>query len=252
MSKLIERLQQVFQPPVQAMGFKAAKTQPRPKIQLILNISGSKAKAVKEIEEADGLLLATGFAGTGEVISGNWLTTGDAAEMEKAAKAGVDFVVMPLAGNVTPHDKKMGKILHIESSISDIMLRAVSSLPVDGVLLGDGSENELVLNWQRLMMIHRFSALAGKPLLVEVLPSITENDLQQIWEAGVSGVVVKADAEEAQMTAHNLREIIDKLTFPTKKKNERGIAILPGIAAAPEEHKHDDDDGDDGDDGDDE
>jgi thiamine monophosphate synthase len=249
MSKFIERLQQVFQPPVQAMGFKAAKTAARPKIQLIVNISGSKAKALKEIEEADALLLNAGAAATGEVFSGNWLINGDAAEMEKAEKAGVDFVVVPVTGKVTPQDKKLGKILLIESTVTDIMLRAASALPVDAVLLGDGVDGDLTINWKRLMVIHRFAGLGGKPLLVEVLPSASAEELQQIWEAGVSGIVVKADAEEAQTVAHDLRQVIEKLTFPAKKKNEKNVAMLPHIAAAPEEHKEDDDgDDDDGDD----
>ena len=142
-----------------------------------------------------------------------------------------------------PSDQKIGKILQVEAAISDILLRTVSALPVDAVLLKE-EENGLVLTWKRLMLIHRFSGLAGKPLLIEVLPAVTDTELQQIWEAGVSGVIVKTDAEQAEAVALNLRNIIDKLTFPSKRKQEKSMAIVPHIESAPEEPKEDDGDGD--------
>jgi hypothetical protein len=94
------------------------------------------------------------------------------------------------------------------------------------------------------MLIHCFSVLAGKPLLIEVLPTVTDTELQQIWEAGVSGIIVKTDAEQAEAVALNLRNIIDKLTFPSKRKQEKSMAIVPHIESAPEEPKEDDGDGD--------
>jgi hypothetical protein len=94
------------------------------------------------------------------------------------------------------------------------------------------------------MLIHRFAGLAGKPLLIEVLPTVTDTELQQIWEAGVSGVIVKTDVEQAEAVALNLRNIIDKLTFPSKRKQEKSMAIVPHIESVAEEPKEDDDDGD--------
>ena len=52
MSKFIEKLQQVFQPSAQSMGFQAVKAElRRPRIQLAVYITGTKAKGLtKEIE----------------------------------------------------------------------------------------------------------------------------------------------------------------------------------------------------------
>ena len=141
-------------------------------------------------------------------------------------------------------DKKLGKIIQIEDTINDIMLRTVSDLPADAVLLIEDKENSLLLTWKRLMLIRRFAALSGKPLLIEVLPTVKETELQQIWEAGVSGVVVRTDAEQAESAAANLRQIIEKLTFPAKRKNEKNMAIVPAVATPHEEPKEDDGDGD--------
>jgi hypothetical protein len=209
-----------------------------------VDVANGKSKSpLKETGKADALLVPISAVVDGKTISGVWLSTGDAGEVEKSIKAGVDFVVLPASGEVLPPDKKIGKILQVEAAISDILLRTVSALPVDAVLLKE-EENGLALTWKRLMMIHCYSSLAGKPLLIEVLPTITDNELQQIWEAGVSGVIVKTDAEQVEAVASNLRDVIDKLSFPSKRKQEKNMAIVPHIESKPEEPKEDDGDGD--------
>jgi thiamine monophosphate synthase len=177
-----------------------------------------------------------------------WLANGDDEEVEKSIKNGADFVVLPVSGEVLPSDKKIGKILQIDAAITDILLRTVSGLPVDAVLLTEDKEVGLALTWKRLMLIHRFMGLTGKPLLIEVLPTVTEKELQQIWEAGVSGVIVKTDMEQAETVSGDVRKIIEKLSFPSKRKNEKNMAIVPGVSVTPEEPKADDDDDDDGED----
>ena len=245
MSKFVERLQQVLQPAVQSIGFISAKSeQARPRIQLVVDVANGKSKTqLKEPDKADALLLPISAVVDGKAISGVRLATGDAEEVEKSVKNGADFVVLPASGEVLPPDKKIGKILQVEAATTDILLRTVSSLPVDAVLIKE-EENGLALTWKRLMLIHRFAGLAGKPLLIEVLPTVTDTELQQIWEAGVSGVIVKTDVEQAEAVALNLRNIIDKLTFPSKRKQEKSMAIVPHIESVAEEPKEDDDDGD--------
>jgi hypothetical protein len=234
------------------MGFMIAKPeQARPKIQLVVSVTGGKLKTqLKEPAEADALLFSNTAVSVNEKITGMWLSKGDTEEVEKSIKAGVDFVILPVSGEVLQPDKKLGKIIQIAESISDIMLRTVGELPVDAVLLSESKESSLALTWKRLMLIRRFTGLAGKPLLVEVLPTITETEFQAIWDAGVSGVIINVDAEQAEDAAGNLRKIIEKLSFPSKRKLEKNMAIVPVVASTVEEPKEDD--GDDGDDDDDE
>ena len=253
MSKFIERLQQVSQPPVRSMGFFSAKSeQARPRIQLVLDITIGKSKSqLKELDKADALLVPVSAIGANSTITGGWLVKGDTVEMEKFIKVGADFIVLTVNGEVLPIDKIIGKVLQIEATISDVLLRTVSALSVDAVLIKE-EENGPILTWKRMMLIHRFSSLAGKPLMIEVLPVVTETELQQIWEAGVSGIIVKTDAEQAEAVALNLRNIIEKLTFPSKRKLEKSMAIVPHVSSVPEEPKEDDGDGDGDGDGDDE
>ncbi len=249
MSKFIERLQQVMTPTVQSMGFMTAKAQcARPKIQLVLNVNGGKAKTpLKDAVGADAIIFSNSAIDGAEAAAGMRLVRGDAEEVAKAVKAGADFVVLPISGEVLAPDKKLGKILQIEDSVSDIMLRTVGDLPADAVLLMENKENSLALTWQRLMLIRKFAALSGKPLLIEVLTDVKETELQQIWDAGVSGIVVRVDVEQAEAVSANLRQIIEKLTFPSKQKNGKNMAIVPAVSVAAEAPKEDDDD-DDGDD----
>ena len=247
MSKFIERLQQVLNPPSQSMGFNTAKSeQAKPRIQVVVNVTGGNLKSLlKELGEADALVLPKSAAGIDSVIYGTWLTKGDDEEVEKSIKSGADFIIMPSNGKVLSPDKKVGKILQIEATISDILLRAVSELPVDAVLLTEEKENGLGVTWKRMMLIHRFSSLLNKPLLIEVLPDVEANELQVIWEAGVSGVIVTADAEQAAAIIPGLRKVIDKLSFPAKRKREKSLAIVPHIENKQEEPKEDDDGGED-------
>ena len=243
MSKFIERLQQVLMPPSQSMGFKTAKAeQARPRIQLVVNVTGGNLRSQsKELDEADALVLPITAVDVSKIISGMWLTKGNAEEVEKSIKSNADFIILPADGEVLLPDKKVGKILQIEAAIADILLRTVNELPIDAVLLTEGHESGLVLTWKRLMLIQRFSSLLNKPLLIEVLPSVTDTELQAIWEAGASGVIVTADAEQAKTVIQNLRKVIDKLSFPSRRKREKSLAIGPHIENKPEEPKEDDD-----------
>ena len=243
MSKFIERLQQVTMPPSQSMGFKTAKAeQARPRIQLVVNVTGGNLRSQsKELDEADALVLPITAVDVSKIISGMWLTKGNAEEVEKSIKSASDFIILPADGVVLLPDKKIGKILQIEAAITDILLRTVNELPIDAVLLTEGHESGLVLTWKRLMLIQRFSSLLNKPLLIEVLPSVTDTELQAIWEAGVSGVIITADTEQAKTVIQNLRKVIDKLSFPSRRKREKSLAIVPHIENKPEEPEKDDD-----------
>lgn len=247
MSKFIEKLQQVFQPSAQSMGFHAVKAESRrPRIQLVVNITGAKVKSqAKEIAGADAVVLPATASGEGSNFFGAWLTKGDAAEAEKAMNNGADFIIIPATGTVLPPEMKIGKILQIEPAITDVLLRTVNELSVDAVLLAEEKENGSSLTWKRMMLIQRFSSMLSKPLMIEVTPGISETELQIVWDAGISGVLLKTDAENAESAVSDLRTLIDKLAFPTKRKREKSLAFLPRLEAKPEEPEEDGDDGDD-------
>lgn len=246
MSKFIDTLEKVFRPAPLSMGFQTARTeQTRPKIQLMVRIVNDDPKAVlKQLNDVDALVLPASQVGADNIIWGMWLSNGDVKEVEGSIKSNSDFVILPANGEVLPPDKKIGKILQVEAATTDVLLRAVNELPVDAVLLSENQQDGLSLTWKRLMLIERFTSLLNKPLLIEVLNEVTETQLFQIWEAGVSGVIVTIDAGQAEAVSRNLRQIINKLSFPSKRKREKNLAIIPRLESKPEEPAEDEEDDD--------
>ena len=241
MSKLIDKLLKVSQPQPQAMGFKAVKAEIRPKIQLIANLATAN---VKELPAADAIILNASESRNMKSIWGVRSTKNGLEEIDQLIKSGADFAILSTNGETIPSEKKIGKVLEIEASITDILLRSVNEMPVDAVFLSNG---ELSLTYKRLMLIQRFASLVNKPLLVEVLPDITETQLQLIWETGASGIIVTVDAEQAETVTKNLRKVIDKLSYPSRRKRDKSVVTLPHVVPPAEEPEEDEGDGDDDD-----
>jgi len=180
--------------------------------------SSSVAKTLKEISQA-----------ISDIPWGGWLKNIDKGEIKQMAKTGCDFVVFPAAN--TPlallQNDETGKILKVEKSLSDGLLRTVNELPVDAVLIAAEQEGEYFLTWHHLMLFQRFADLLTKPLLVSVPSNIIANELQALWEAGVDGVVIEVGAGQSADRLKRLRQVIDKLAFPSRHKRGKAEALLP-------------------------
>jgi hypothetical protein len=146
-------------------------------------------------------------------------------------KAGCDFVVFPAAKTSLAilQNEAVGRILEIEASLSDGLLRAIDALPVDAVLIADELREDYFLTWHHLVLFQHFANLLTKPLLVSIPSNVTANELQALWEAGVDGVIVEVETGRVS----KLRQAIDKLTFPSQRKRGKAEALLPRIGGEP-------------------
>lgn len=146
-------------------------------------------------------------------------------------KAGCDFIVFP--ASPTPltitADSKAGKILEVEASLTEGMLRAVNDLPADAVFLTDDLAKDDSLTWQQLMLFQRFASLLTKPFLVSVPSGIGVEELKALWEAGVDCVVVETEGM-LQNSLKDLRKTIDSMVFPSPRRKEKMTATLPRIS----------------------
>jgi len=238
-------LNQVSQAMPQAIGFRAVQpVSPKPKMLLIADLAQANVDGLADcVAGADAGLLHISNLSEGaktlqemcQVVSdipwGGWLRDVGQGGMEQIVEAGCDFVVFPPAD--TPlailQDTKLGKILQVEASLSEGLLRTVDELPVDAVVTAGEPEGEYFLTWHHLMLFQRFADLLTKPLLVSVPSDVTANELQTLWETGVGGVIVKVGVGQPEGRLKELRQVIDKLTFTSQRKRGRAEALLPYI-----------------------
>lgn len=243
MSRFIDKLKRVSQATPQPMGFRA--TQPSSDklgVLLIANLAQADVDSLADrVAGADaGLLriakLNSGAKALGKVSQaasdipwGGWLEGIAKEEVEQMAKVGFDFVVFPPASTSLAilKDNQVGKILQVEASLSEGLLRAVNELPVDAMLIAGEQEGEHFLTWQHLMSFQRCADLLAKPLLVSTPLNVSANELQALWEAGVNGVVVGVGAGQPAERLKELRQVIDKLVLPSPRKQRTAEPLLP-------------------------
>ncbi len=258
MSKFIDKLSRLSRAAPQPIGFKVAQpVSTKPKIQLVASLAEESVEhLVGYVTGADAGLLRISKLSSGaktlrkiaqalsDIPWGGWLQ-GGLGEIKQVTKAGCDFIVFPATN--TPlamlQDDEVGRILEVESSLAEGLLRAAGELPIDAVLIADVQKEADFLTWQHLMLFRRFADLLTKPVLVSVPSGVTAGELQALWEAGVDGVVVEVGAGQPQGRLKELRQVIDKLAFPSPRRREKIEPLLPrisaeaGIAAAEEEEE---------------
>ncbi len=239
MSRLIDEFRKSTQTVVQPMGFRTARTaETVSRMPLIAGLEiGAKISADLLSGASAALLmpgktrptakaLGTMAAGLPNIPWGIYLD--DDKSTLDAAGEGCDFVVFTASGRISaaPGDEKIGRILQVESSMDDGLLRAVSDLPVDAALVSDTIDGNGALIWHQLMIIQHLARLINKPMIVSVPVNIGEEELKALWEAGVDGLLVEVDASSAG-GLKALRKAIDNLPPRSQLKRDKMEPLLP-------------------------
>ena len=246
MSRFIDRLNRVSQAVLQPIGFGTRQaSSPKPKIQLVASLSQKNVESLADcVAGADAGLLRISKSSSGvkalqevsqaisDVPWGVWLEDSGQEEIKQVLEAGCDYVVFPTSSSPQEmlRNEDVGKILEIEASLSEGLLRAINELPVDAVLVASEQREGYIITWQHLMLFRRFADLLTKPLLVPVPSSVTAGELQALWEVGVDGVVVGVKAGQPAGGLKDLSQVIDKLAFPSAGKRHKVEALLPHIS----------------------
>jgi len=241
------------------MGFRIAQPASlKPKIQLVASLAEEGAETLADyVAGADAGLLRISKLSSGakrlqkiaqalsDIPWGGWLQGSGRGGIKQLMKVSCDFVVFPASNTplATFENDEVGKILELEASLSEGLLRAANELPIDAVLIASEHREDYLLTWQHLMLFQRFADLLTKPLLVSIPSKVTAGELQALWEAGVDGVVIEVRAGQPQDRLKELRQVIDKLAFPSPRKREKAEPLLPhiggetGIVTAEEEEE---------------
>ncbi len=243
MSKLIDKLNRTANGGPQAIGFRARQAAPtKPGMLLIASLTPADAgEAVGRTSGADaGLLSITRTKADTRALRecsrdvsgipwGVWLK--DAGRGKTDLKGiDCDFIVFPASTPLRDiQDTKAGKILEVNASISEGLLRTINKLPLDAVLIVDGQINSSLLTWQYLMLVRHFAASLVKPLLIPVPAKVTATELGALWEAGADGVIVAVGNGQPPEALSELRRAIDRLALPARHRQDTVKAILPRI-----------------------
>ena len=220
------------------MGFRAAAAAPKPKMLLVASLAQADVDHLADyVAGADAGLLSIAKPSSGakalkqvcqavsDIPWGGWLKEVGKEGIGKLAEAGADFVVFPAAGTSLFEDEKLGKILEIEPSLDEGLLKAIDGLPLDAVLIA--GKEDYFLTWYHLMLFRRCAELLAKPLLVSVPPDVDARELQALWGAGVRGVVVEAGVDQPKGRLAELRQVIDKLPLASPLKRKKAEPLVP-------------------------
>jgi hypothetical protein len=145
-------------------------------------------------------------------------------DMGQLVKLGCDFVVFTtneVSASILAEDR-LGKVLKIDNSLSDSLLRTIAYLPIDAVLLG--AEDESPLTLRQMMDYRRVVGLVGKPSLSVLSSGLSAADIRGLWDVGIQGVVLLLE----QQRLSQVRESIQSL--PSTRRVRKGTGVtLPFI-----------------------
>ena len=242
MSKLIDMLTRKNQSPA-PFGFRSSRTDAAVnRLVLIASVITGDGEVPAErskdahavlIRAAEGKLTAKAAQTAAKSTEAAVWGIADNAEKPVSLPSGCDFVLLSASSRpvLAPKDDTVGRVLEIESSMDDGLLRAVNDLPVDAVVVTDSISTPEDLNWHQLMIFRHLTHLFSLPLIVPVPAGITADDLKMLWDAGVDGVL--ADAMETDISG--LRAAIDQLPARSEGRKKRSPGIVPRLGLTPEQ-----------------
>ncbi len=258
MSRFIDELLRIDRASYQPMGFQRThKAIAEPRLLIVASMEfGAIGEFSDRIDGANAVLFHTGkSAPTAKAVQSvdkalvdiPWGIRSEAISNSKLAsfiKDDCDFVVFPATDDVTtlPEDDKIGKIIQLESSLDDGLLRAVNNLPIDAILINDSLNGDGSLVWHQLMIIQHLTNLLTKPVILPITLKAGESELKVLWEAGVDGVLVEVDIKKPE-AIKELRRRIDGLPARSSRKRGKTEAVLPRtggeaqIVAPPDEEE---------------
>ncbi|MDD5398613.1 MAG: hypothetical protein PHU70_05965 [Dehalococcoidia bacterium] len=265
MSKFIDKLDNLNKATAPTMGFHAGSGGDRPVSMLVaVELAGKPEDELKEVATTGacaGILDPVGLSGAaivkylktkvdmpvGLVLSGGKTGTG-----AKPEGSDIDFVVfdanLPVKSLAGSEPESVGRVLRLDMSIEAGLMRAVNNLhPAIEAVMVDLRVPALTV--ETLMQCRRAADFSGQPVIALTGVGLTVAELTALGEAGVKCLVLPAGSSASEIGS--LIDDIRALPKPEKKKDKKGIAIVPRMGLSPAPKNSGDDGGDDDGDNDD-
>ena len=203
---------------------------------LIVGLAGAQVKEAKIVADVNadaGLIVSEGISAkligqvvqaVGDVPLGVFVKGMSQKEIDELASLGCDFVVFDIGGAAAILGKKeLGKLLMIEPSLDQGLVRAINSFEVDGVLISGGGDSVVAV--EHLLVCRRFVELLEKPVVMSLPSLASKEELRNLWQAGVDGVVTPS-TQSAQALGE-LKKMIGDLPGRARGRRARVGVVLP-------------------------
>lgn len=239
MSRFLDRLERIWAGEAQPLGFaiRAALAQ-SPAMAIVVRASqGQLEVEAPGLEGVDAVLLSVPdpnreaddlsrfVPALADIPWGASLAAATGEGVERLKGLGCDFLTFsPDEMPVVILDQDMGKVLEVDTSLSDNLARSIARLPIDAVLL---SSERWPLTVRLLLDYGRLASLSGRPCLAQLPAAATAGDIEALWEAGICGVVTSERQRLPQ-----IKEAVQALPKTKRKpKRKRGVT-LPLVSEA--------------------
>jgi hypothetical protein len=238
MSKFVDKLQSLSKSSTTPIGFHPSVSELKsPAMLLIAGLSGTQVKEAKILDDVNadaGLILNESpsarvvkqmVEAVGNVPLGVFAKGMSEEKINELTSLGCDFVVFDIkTAAAVLHKKEVGKILMIEPSLDQGLIRAINSLEVDGVFISSRSGDSFVAV-EHLLVCRRFIELLEQPVITALPSLVTKAELTSLWQAGIDGVVAPpAQSVEALV---ELKKMMGDLPRGARGRRAKTGVILP-------------------------
>ncbi len=242
MSTFIKKLKKVSYGSMRPMGFGEQKENEELKPLLVFYIHEPILKKLSEdFAGADAILLDLAgikkeelkefISSSGRVAWGSWLEETGSSQVKQAEEAGFDFIAFDegsALGSILENGR-LGRIIKLDASLDESLLKIVGGMPVDAVLLSGDYLGEECLKWHHLMLLKRFAGVLPQPLMVAIPENLGDSELKALWDMGVDGFTLELKEGRPVENLSRTRKQIDTIKWPRRHDKSKKGALLPGV-----------------------
>lgn len=244
MSKFIEKLEAISRKESSPIGFGArAAAQKSGSMLVVAALTNTDPAAAQVAEQggADAALIPLGilhreregleatmrvFTSGPRGVLVDYATAEEAAELNEMD---LDFLVF--RADRTPAAvlglENMGKVLEIDTSLSDSHIRATDAMAVDAMLVSEYMGHGIAYNVDLVLVLARLAMLTQKPILLLAPTVPSADELKSFRDAGVKALLLAVDAETRPEDISSLKKAIEDLPPPARGKRRHAEALLP-------------------------
>lgn len=249
MSRFLDRMERISSGAAGPIGFGTAPREKLPGLALVAQVSGNDPAAISVVAQLlPDAVLFTGLDGPADLkeldqalASVPWgarLSSLNEEEARAYREGGCDLLAFSLPGTsvAAVATEDLGRILCVDPPLEEGDLRAIDSLPIDGLLL---SAKSVSGSWtlRDLATVAAISRRSTKLILVEATQPPSPPELEALRNAGVRGLVVDLSANSPEALAQ-LKTALLEMPRRRPSRRDRPAAILPGFTQSLEPAPH--------------